>query len=134
MWEQGDIEGYYKLVEDPKGGAEGAVEITEGPFTGMVYRYGDFRVTKPESEDAQPQIEYHFEVIDIPEEIRDVVYPDEMKESFDQMLVKILIDLVQKDASKEMGINDVSANGESDINEASEGRVLHQVSDPVSEE
>ncbi len=25
MWEQGDIESYYKLVEDPNGGAEGAV-------------------------------------------------------------------------------------------------------------
>jgi hypothetical protein len=134
MWEQGDIESYYKFVKNPNDGEEGAVEITEGPFTGLIYKYGDFRFTRPESEDAQPQIEYHFEVIDIPEEIRDVVYPDEMKESFDQLLVKILIDLVEKDAAKEMGIDDVGTNRESDINESSEGRVLHQVNDPVSKE
>ena len=87
MWDKSDIQDYYKLVPDPEDPSEGAVEIVLGPFTGLVYKYGDFRFVKAVSEDAQPTIEYQFEVIDIPEEIRDVEYPDEMKESFDKLLV-----------------------------------------------
>ena len=134
MWDKSDIQDYYKLVPDPKDPSEGAVEIVLGTFTVFVYNYGDFRFVKAVSEDAQPTIEYQFEVIDIPEEIRDVEYPDEMKESFDKLLVDILIDMVQKDVAKEVRVDNDNTDGESDIDETFERRVFYKLNDPVSSE
>jgi hypothetical protein len=135
MWEkEEDIKEYYCLVADPDDDKEGAVEITGGPFTGMVYKYGDFKFNKPESEDAEPTVEYHFEVIHIPEEIRDVEYPDEMKESFDRLLVSILIDLVRDQVTQETRVDYDSTNGEGDIDESFERRVFYKINNSVSEE
>ena len=133
MWEKSDIKDYYKLVPDPDDDVEGAVEIIAGPFTGLVYKYGDFRFKKAESEDVQPTVEYHFEVIHIPEEIRDVEYPDDMKESFDQLLVNILMDLVQDQVSQEMRVDYDSTNGEGDIDESFERRVFYEIDNSVPE-
>ena len=134
MWEQGEIQDYYKLVPDPDNSDEGAIEITMGPFTGMVYKYGDFRFMKPSSEDDQPTVEYQFEVIDIPEEIRDVEYPDEMKESFDKLLVDILLDIVQENIAKEVRVDYDSTDGEGDIDESFERRVFYKIDSPLSQE
>ena len=137
MWENSEdinIEDYYKLVPNPNKSGEGAVEITHGPFAGMVYNYGDFRFVKPETEEDKPKVEYHFEVIHIPEEIRDVEYPDDMKESFDKLLVGILMNMVQKDVAKEVRVEHDNTDGESDIDESFERRVFYKINDPVSEE
>ena len=133
MWENSDIKDYYHLIPDPDDEKEGVVQIRLGPFTGLVYKYGDFRFKKPESEDEQPQIEYQFEVIDIPEEIRDVQYPDDMKESFDQLLVNILMDLVQDQVAEEVRVDYDSTNGEGDIDESFERRVFYKIDNPVPE-
>ena len=133
MWENSDIKDYYHLIPDPDGDDEGVVQIRLGPFTGLVYKYGDFRFKKPESEDEQPQIEYQFEVIDIPEEIRDVQYPDDMKESFDQLLVNILMDLVQDQIAEEVRVDYDGTNGEGDIDESFERRVFYKIDNPVPE-
>ena len=135
MWEQSsEIKDYYKLVPDPDDNEEGAIEIISGPFTGLVYKYGDFRFKKAESEDEQPTVEYHFEVIHIPEEIRDVEYPDVMKESFDKLLVDILLDIVQENIAKEVRVDYDSTDGEGDIDESFERRVFYKIDNPVSQE
>ena len=133
MWEKDNISDYYRVVQDPGDDVEGAIEITSGPFSGMIYKYGDFRFKKPESEDEQPTVEYHFEVIHIPEEIRDVEYPSEMKESFDQLMVGILMDMVQKDAQREVRVDYDSTGGEGDIDESFERRVFYKIDNSVPE-
>ena len=133
MWEKGDIKDYYRLVQDPDDGVEGAVEITSGPFTGLIYKYGDFKFKKPESEDEQPTVEYYFEVLHIPEEIRNVEYPDEMKESFDQLMVNVLVDLVRDDASNDVRVDYDSTDGEGDIDESFERRVFYKIDNSVPE-
>ena len=134
MWESEgiNIKEYYSLVGHPDDPTQGAVEITCGPFEGMVYKYADFRIVKPETEDEQPKVEYSFEVIHIPEEIRDVQYPDEMKESFDKLLVTILMDLVQEDVSKSMRVEHDNTDGDSDIGESFERRVVYKNSGSLS--
>ena len=133
MWEKDNITEYYRLVQDPNDDKEGAVELIAGPFSGLIYKYGDFKFTKAESEDDQPSIEYQFETLHIPEEIMDVQYPDDMKESFDQLMVNILIDLVQKDVAKGMRVDYDSTNGEGDIDESFERRVFYEIDDSVPE-
>ena len=133
MWERSDIKEYYKLVKDPDHKVEGAIELTAGPFAGLIYKYGDFKLKKPTSENDSPQIEYHFEVIHVPEEIRNVQYPDEMKESFDELLVKVLMDLIQEDVAKEVRVDNDSTNGEGDIDESFERRVFYKINNSVSQ-
>ena len=70
-------------------------------------------------------------MIDIPEEIRDVQYPDDMKESFDQLLVGILMDIVQKDAEKDVRVDYDSTDGEGDLDESFERRVFYKIDSSV---
>jgi len=133
MWETNKtIKDYYRLIYNPKDGSEGAVEIIDGPFSGLKYKYGDFRFSKPETDEDTPKAEYEFEVLHIPEEIRDVDYPSEMKESFDQLLLGILIDLVQEEASKNMRVEHDNTDGDSDIGESFERRVVYKNSGSLS--
>tara|TARA_Y100000817_G_C16711906_1_gene479673 strand:- start:413 stop:817 length:405 start_codon:yes stop_codon:yes gene_type:complete len=133
MWEKGEISDYYKLVPDPDDSVEGVVEITGGPFAGLIYKYGDFRFSKPTDEDSVPRVEYQFEVIHIPEEIRDVEYPEEMKDSFDELLLSVLIDMVQKDATKDVRVDYDSTDGEGDTDESFERRVFYEIDNSVPE-
>lgn len=134
MWDNDEVEKYYKLVANPKDPEDGAVEITAGPFSGMIYKYGDFKFCKAESEDEQPKVEYQFEVLHIPEEIIGVQYPDEMKDSFNDLLLSILVNMVQKDVAKEVRVEHDSTDGEGDIDESFERRVFYKINDSVSEE
>tara|TARA_R110000822_G_scaffold52235_8_gene135345 strand:+ start:3278 stop:3688 length:411 start_codon:yes stop_codon:yes gene_type:complete len=136
MWEQseGDVQDYYRMVPNPEDVSEGAVELIVGPFAGLVYKYGDFRFEKPEELDQKMKVEYQFEVLHIPEEIRDVDYPDAMKESFDQLLLNILVHMVQAEADKEVRNNHVNADGNVNIDEPLEERVIHEECSSVSEE
>ena len=72
MWEtnENNIKDYYRLVPNPESQDEGAIELTGGPFAGLIYKYGDFRFAKPEELDETLKVEYEFEVLHIPEEIR----------------------------------------------------------------
>ena len=138
MWnvDNVDITDYYKLVSNPKDSKIGAVEITAGPFSGMIYKYGDFQFVKPETEDAakKTKVTYEFEVIHMPEEMMNVEYPDVMKESFDQLMVGILLDMVKKDTERKARVDYDSSDGESDIDESFERRVFYETGNTVSEE
>ena len=42
-----DIKEYYTVIPD----SGGAVKIVDGPFEGLIYKYGEFKLTRPKSED-----------------------------------------------------------------------------------
>ena len=138
MWESDedyDINDFYEYVKDPKGkDDEGAVKIISGPFDGMIYKYNNFKFSKPENKDEIPNMEYEFTVLHIPEEIIGVEYPDEMKESFDQLLAKILMNIVMNKIDDNKREEYDNANGEGDIDESFERRVVYKWDDPVSAE
>ena len=96
---------------------------------------GSFKFKRPESkEEEHPRAQFTFDILYIPEEVRDVQYPNEMKESFDKLLVDILMDLVQKDVAEEVRVEHDSTDGEGDIDETFKRRVFYKINDPVSEE
>jgi len=137
MWEtsENNIKDYYRLVSNPENNSEGAVELTTGPFSGLVYKYGDFRFGKPSELDENLKVEYQFEVLHIPEEIRDVDYPEDMKDSFDQLLLNVLVDMVQDEADKEVrNRHGNTEDGIDNTDESHEGPVLHEKRSSVSEE
>ena len=66
--------------------------------------------------------------------MKDVEYPDEMEQSFHQLLGNILIDIVTKDTAKGVRVDYDDTNGEGDIDESFERRVFYENSTPVLEE
>ena len=138
MWENEDldIEGFYEFTQNPKdkSGGDGVVKLTAGPFEGLIYKYGGFRFTKPKEDEDEPSVQYEFDVLHIPEEIVGVEYPDEMKESFEILLAKILIDIVMKQVEKDKREEHDSTNGKSDIDESFKRRVVQEFDNPVPEE
>ena len=138
MWDNDNIniEDYYAVDFEEKEPRDVVVEIILGPFAGMKYTYGEFKFTKPSSEIEQDSLDvvYEFDVIHVPDDIKDVQYPDEMKESFDELLMRILFDLVNKHTEKNVKVDYDDTNREGDIDESFERRVFYENSTPVLEE
>tara|TARA_Y100000296_G_scaffold54387_1_gene62358 strand:- start:118 stop:534 length:417 start_codon:yes stop_codon:yes gene_type:complete len=138
MWDNDNIniEDYYTVDAEDKEPKDVIVEIILGPFTGMKYQYGEFKFIKPSSEveNSSLDVEYEFDVIHVPDEIQNIQYPDEMKESFDRLLMSILFDLVKKHTEKNVRVDYDDTNREGDIDESFERRVFYENSTPVLEE
>ena len=76
--EEYNIEDYYKFVENhlDKDDPRAVIELTAGPFSGMVYNYGEYKFKRAENEEDEPTIQYEFNIISIPDEIKGKEYPD----------------------------------------------------------
>ena len=132
--EQININEYYDYIPLPETPDKGAVRIKSGPFAGMVYTYGDYKFSKVDEDTGTPSVQFSFNVLDIPEEMVGVEYPDEMKESFSQLLGNILSDIVMDDIENSTRVNYDNTNREGDIDESFERRVFYENSTPVLEE
>jgi hypothetical protein len=132
--EQINIKDYYEYIPHPETPEKGAVRIVFGPFTGLIYTYGDYKFSKVDEDTGAPSVRFSFNVLDIPEEMVGVEYPDEMKKSFSQLLGDILSDIVMDDVVKNVRVDYDNTNREGDIDESFERRVFYENSTPVLEE
>ena len=133
--EEYNIEDYYKFIENPldEDDPKAVIELTAGPFSGMVYNYGEYKFKRAENEEDEPTIQYEFNIISIPDEIKGKEYPDVMKESFERLLAEILVDLVSKRIEESVRVDYDNTDRESDIDESFERRAFYKLDDPVSE-
>jgi hypothetical protein len=134
MFDGSAINEYYKFIKHPEDEEKGAVQLTRGPFDGLIYNYGEYKFTKVDEETGNPSVLFSFNVLDIPEEMVGVEYPDEMKESFSKLLGDILVDIISKDLDNKTRMDYENADREGDIDESFERRVFYENSTPVSEE
>jgi len=121
-----NIREYYTFVKHPEDEEKGAVQITKGPFEGMIYTYDEYKFVKVDEETGVPSVRFSFNVISIPETMVGVSYPNEMKESFNFLLRDILVDIVSRDVVKSARLDYDSANREGDIDESFERRVFYE--------
>jgi len=122
-----DIKSYYNVIPN----SDGNVKIIDGPFEGLIYKYGEFKLVAPKSEDEQPAMKYDFDIIHMPPDLKNMSFPDEMKNTFDQLLVSILVDMVQDNIAEEVRIDYDNTNGEGDIDESFERRVFYKIDSSV---
>ncbi len=135
MEAENEIEEYYELTRYPDEDSEtGAIRITRGPFFGLIYKYLEYKFTQVDEETGSPSVEFGFDVLDIPDEMKDVEFPDEMEQSFHQLLCDILVDIVTRDTAKSVRVDYDDTNREGDIDESFERRVFYENSTPVLEE
>ena len=129
-----EIEDYYEFTKYPEDSDTGAIRITRGPFLGLIYKYLEYKFSKIDEETGSPSVQFEFDVLDVPDEMKDVEYPDEMKDSFHQLLGNILIDIVTRDTVKSVRVDYDDTNREGDTDESFERRVFYENSTPVLEE
>jgi outer membrane protease len=128
-----EIEEYYEFTRYPEDSDTGAIRIARGPFLGLIYKYLEYQFTKVDEETGSPSVEFGFDVLDIPDEMKDVEFPDEMEQSFHQLLCDILVDIVARDTAKSVRVDYDDTNREGDIDESFERRVFYENSTPVLE-
>ena len=69
-----DTEHNYRFVNhpnDPKADYR-CVEILYGDFSGLVYRYGRFKIGGKDNPDETRTVQYEYDVIDVPDKIKGV--------------------------------------------------------------
>jgi len=121
-----NIEDFYKFSPNPKyeGEASWCVELIKGTFSGLIYRYGKYKLDKDTM-----KLVFDYEVLYIPEEIMGVDFSDEMKASFDKLLTEILLDLLDKNKqqiSGEEAFQNDDKNRENNTNGSYKERFVHE--------
>ena len=91
-----NIRDQYKLYQDKDGGKNWYVMITEGLYTGLVYRYIKFQISKEENPDGTKHFRFESENIHIPKHLVDVPLPDSEEENLANLKGAILIDVLEK--------------------------------------
>jgi outer membrane protease len=134
MFDGSAIDEYYEFIKHPEDEDKGAVQITRGPFLGLIYNYGEYKFTKVDEETGNPSVMFSFNVLDIPEEMVGVEYPDEMKESFSKLLGDILVDIITKDLDNKARVEYDNTDREGDIDESFERRVFYENDTPLPTE
>ena len=104
-----DIESFYTLCphpEKPDDEKEVCLKIVEGPFKDCIIQYGKVKVKADEDNNDELKAEYEYDIIFVPEEIKDKEFTDEEGEEFEQKVGEIMIYLLQKSAEEKLKQND----------------------------
>jgi hypothetical protein len=98
------VRSFYKLAPHPfkpDNDKELCFEVQQGPFTGCLIQFGKVQIMKDEEDPDQVKAKYEYDIIDIPDEIKDVEFSDEEGEQLEEMIGEILIVLLN-DSQKEI--------------------------------
>lgn len=92
-----EIADQYRLVPDIDGNDDSwCIELTEGKFNGVIYRYGKVKLQlNEEDEDAGLTANFVYDILSVPTELREQEFEDEVKWEFEHHLGNILMDVVQ---------------------------------------
>jgi hypothetical protein len=131
----------YKFVEHPNNpDAEyRCVELLYGKFAGLIYRYGRFKIEGRDNPDKSRSLNYEYDIIHIPDNIKGVDYPTEVEKEFNDLLASVLMDIVNNwvASNKEETIfvkdKDVEAR-DNDTEKSVARRTIYPAGDPLSKE
>jgi hypothetical protein len=93
-----DIKENYKFIDHPDNPNANyrCIKLLHGKFAGLVYRYGRFKLAGRDNPNNSRTIQYEYDVIKIPENIKGVEYSDKEEKEFSTLLANILIDMMKK--------------------------------------
>lgn len=78
-----------------------AFRITEGKFKDVVFKYNRFGIVEPEDGDEVLKYKFEYDILEIPEEIREKKYTDEEGIEFEQFIGDILIEVIEENIEYE---------------------------------
>ena len=87
---------FYEIVSYDEDADEHAFRIIKGKFQDVVYKYNRFGVLEPENDDDSLKYRFEYDILEIPEEIRDKKYTDKEGKEFEELIGDILIEVIQE--------------------------------------
>lgn len=89
-----DLKSKYELVEleDDRH----AFRLIEGKFKDVIYKYNRFGLIEPEEGEQVLKYRFEYDIIEIPEEIRNKKYTDKEGLEFEELIGDILIQILEE--------------------------------------
>lgn len=136
-----DIKQNYEFVRHPDDPTAKyhCIKLLQGQFAGLIYRYGRFQIAGRDNPDSSRTIQYEYDVIQVPDNIKGVEYSDEEERIFSELLADILIDIIKDwdEENKEETIllkDDDVENRIDDTEKFVARRTVYPAGDPLSKE
>jgi len=93
-----EIKDYYEFIPHPdEDDGHWCLRLKEGKFKGVIYRYGKLAIDDKENNDGNLTAKFEYDIIKVPESIRDLNYSDEEGEEFITLIGDVLMEVLDKD-------------------------------------
>jgi len=131
----------YKFVDHPDDpeAEYRCIELLYGKFAGLIYRYGRFKIEGRDNPNNNRTLNYEYDIIHIPDNIKGVEYPAEVEKEFSDLLASILMDIVNNwvisNKEETIFVKDEDVENRIDDTEKSVARrTIYPAGDPLSKE
>ena len=98
MEQQQSMKKWYKMVKNPQNedDEQFAFAITEGKFQDVIYKYNRFGLVDPVEGEEELKYRFEYDILEIPEKIREKKYSDSEGIEFEKLIGDILIEVIQE--------------------------------------
>ena len=96
MSKEKNLKNLYEIIRFDEDEDEHAFRILDGKFKDVVYKYNRFGVLEPEEGEEELKYRFEYDIMEIPEEIREKKYYDKEGKEFEEMIGDILIEVIQE--------------------------------------
>ena len=95
------LKDYHSVYPDPEEKERLCVRIEKGPFAGIDVAYGRFQMADKENDDGTSKVRFEYDMIQIPPDLKDKEFSDEMGDAFESLLGQIYIHVLNKELEKQ---------------------------------
>ena len=108
MEQQKTMKKWYKMVKNPQNEEDEqfAFAITKGKFKDITYKYNRFGLIEPEKDAEELKYRFEYDILEIPEKIREKKYADPEGIEFEKLIGDILIEVIQENIDLNTHEND----------------------------
>ena len=92
---------YHSVFPDPEEKDRLCIRIEYGPFAGIDVAYGKFQMSDKENEDGTSKVRFEYDMIQIPPDLKDKEFSDEMGDAFESLLGQIYIHVLNIELEKQ---------------------------------
>lgn len=112
---QSKLNDSYTLIPDPNDKDQWLVELKKEPWTGIIYKYVSIKPIE-DAENDRLIVQMQYDILEVPEDIKNREFPDEMDAEFNKLIGDIVVELVEEEVRQEQTLKQVNSTTE-DANE-----------------
>ena len=107
---------WYSLVPDPDNADADywCIRLDKGDYTGLVYKYGEIGVSPKLNKDGTLPVNFEYDILFIPEDLRKKEFEDEKKNEFENFIGSIMMQMIQEDLDSNEEILEDGKTGDDD--------------------
>ena len=130
------LKDYYSLVPDTDNADANywCIRLDKGEYTGLVYKYGEIGVSPKLNEDGTLPVNFEYDILFVPEDLRKKKFEDEKKQEFENFIGSIMMQMVQEDLDSNEEIIDNGETGDDNSEKFVVRRRIHTEGNTFSKE